>query len=924
MADLRTRIQLAIGYLDITEDIQVPLNYSIAEIQDISSRQGSYSKTIIVPGTHNNNLIFGNLFDVNIINSTFNQNLRQSCMILQDGIPVFEGYLQLLNVTKLNPTQLNPDEQVIYEVAVKDSVGDFYSILQDKLLTDLQETYFDNFNHIYTFSSITQSWTNSVSDVYKYHSYQTADAGYYHLEDFKPSIFAKIYWDRIFNESGYSYEWDSLSGCSFDKLIIPFNGKVPVVDVKPYQFKAGFNSTTNNGPYFANSTYTLLMRFNNDSTNGYFDNGNNYQNTDGIYTSPYNGEGTFRVKYKIGIYIDSPVACTFKALEAVNNSNQPNGTAAAGALLKITAIHHMGDFASGLPIYEIPLGNEIIYQNTFVETAVGDPIVDSIYNVPAALITVSEFITQEFVGVKDLLIGDRVRNWITARFDAAGKWYYTSTGLPLPNNLIPTLKINIGIDYTTTQHTYFLNEAKATFGEGMTVNLYDFIPKQVKQKDFISSIIKMNNLYITRDDSNDKNLIVRTRDEFYDGGAVLDWTQKLQIDNTIKVQFLPDVQNKKVRFSYELGNNVWDKDYQQQRNEIYGQLEYTFANEFVQGIKEIKPIFASTTIINTFFGVPLAGLDGRNPEGPIRILYDSGFYDLNPWGQYWKFEDPFGNVTSYSGISIATHLDNPYNPTIDINFGLFDNATYQNYEIITNNNLFNKYYSRFFQQIESGKLMTCNMRLNSADINKLDFRDKIWIADAYWFINKIIDYNPNGNGLTQVELISIDDALKFVPVSVSKNDSSIQGINFNNGLMNANSIIHKADYNIVGGESDWVQVLGTGNIVQTSSPKNIIVGDNNNIGGTKNLVMGDNNLVQGTGNAILGRDDITLRGNNLVVAAGSFVQYANKVDAGRNIVLNQFSISKPISIISGGRNLVRGYNSGTLESMLSAGRNSVL
>ncbi len=93
-------------------------------------------------------------------------------MILQDGIPVFEGYLQLLNVTKLNPTQINPDEQIVYEVAVKDSIGDFYSTLQDKLLTDLDESYFNNFNHIYTFSNISATWNNTVNDVYKYHNYQ--------------------------------------------------------------------------------------------------------------------------------------------------------------------------------------------------------------------------------------------------------------------------------------------------------------------------------------------------------------------------------------------------------------------------------------------------------------------------------------------------------------------------------------------------------------------------------------------------------------------------------------------------------------------------------------------------------------------------------------------------------------------------------
>ena len=47
-----TKIQLGnLGYLDIDENVSVPLNFSVAEIQDISKRQGGYSKTIKLPGT---------------------------------------------------------------------------------------------------------------------------------------------------------------------------------------------------------------------------------------------------------------------------------------------------------------------------------------------------------------------------------------------------------------------------------------------------------------------------------------------------------------------------------------------------------------------------------------------------------------------------------------------------------------------------------------------------------------------------------------------------------------------------------------------------------------------------------------------------------------------------------------------------------
>ena len=73
-----TQIQLGTkGYLDISQDVPVPLNFSVAEIQDISKRQGGFSKTIELPGTANNNNLFSNLFDVNITDTTFDPNIRE-------------------------------------------------------------------------------------------------------------------------------------------------------------------------------------------------------------------------------------------------------------------------------------------------------------------------------------------------------------------------------------------------------------------------------------------------------------------------------------------------------------------------------------------------------------------------------------------------------------------------------------------------------------------------------------------------------------------------------------------------------------------------------------------------------------------------------------------------------------------------------
>jgi len=224
--------------------------------------------------------------------------------------------------------------------------------------------------------------------------------------------------------------------------------------------------------------------------------------------------------------------------------------------------------------------------------------------------------------------------------------------------------------------------------------------------------------------------------------------------------------------------------------------------------------------------------------------------------------------------------------------------------------------------------MTAKFRLNEYDILNLNFRDKIFISDTYWYLNKIVDYNGNSKeGLTTVELILVDEGIRFNPETTTKEDWVLErpttGVKFDRAITEFTNAT-KYDTNTFGPGVTFTDILGTANIIQGGSKNDLIVGDNNNIGGAKNFVLGSNNVVQGNSNAILGRDNVTVKGNNLVVAAGSFVQYANYIDAGRNIVLSQFGSAKPITNLNAGRNLIRSYYSFSLEHQVSAGRNSIL
>jgi hypothetical protein len=228
------RIQLATGYLDVKEGTAFPLNFQVGDIRDISKRQGNYSKTITLTGSKNNNNLLNHYYDVNIVEGTFNINALTTGSVIQDGIPIMEDVsVQLTSVKKAQLTD-GYEEHVEYEVLIKDSKADFFTAIANKDLTDID---FSDFNHTYDALNVVSRFPNTVVDGFKY--FLPSNSAYtYNTQEFKPAIFAKVYFDRIFADAGFTYDWPTIAYDRFDKLFIPYNGGVDNFDYNDYLVKA--------------------------------------------------------------------------------------------------------------------------------------------------------------------------------------------------------------------------------------------------------------------------------------------------------------------------------------------------------------------------------------------------------------------------------------------------------------------------------------------------------------------------------------------------------------------------------------------------------------------------------------------------------------------------------------------------------------
>ena len=183
------------GYLDVKEDTSFPLNFAVGDIRDFTKRTGTFSKTITLVGSKNNNEMLNHYYDVNIQAGTFDINAITKCAVIQDGIPIIEdALLQLLSVKKTQVTDAY-EQGVEYEVLIKDTRIEFFTAITNAELTDLD---FTDLNHTFTAVDIINSFQNTVTDGFKYVMPFDTD-NVFNVSQFKPAIYAKTYLDRIFS-----------------------------------------------------------------------------------------------------------------------------------------------------------------------------------------------------------------------------------------------------------------------------------------------------------------------------------------------------------------------------------------------------------------------------------------------------------------------------------------------------------------------------------------------------------------------------------------------------------------------------------------------------------------------------------------------------------------------------------------------------
>lgn len=217
--------------VDVNETFSTLLNFAVADVRDFGSKNTTFSKTVLLPGTKRNNKLFGHIFQAgrftfgsngNNIGINFNAAKSADVIIFSENVQCFKGVVRLLEIINYGAGSYE------YEVAFIGELGGLLSAMANKKLEDLD---FSAYDHTYNASNVSGSWLD----------YNAGEGYYYPLIDyggvstnkkdwdiraFRPALFVREYLKKLFEVTGYTYQSDFIDNSAlFDSLIIPHNQK---------------------------------------------------------------------------------------------------------------------------------------------------------------------------------------------------------------------------------------------------------------------------------------------------------------------------------------------------------------------------------------------------------------------------------------------------------------------------------------------------------------------------------------------------------------------------------------------------------------------------------------------------------------------------------------------------------------------------
>jgi hypothetical protein len=685
---ISTEIYIEEQKIDLLQDISTEFTYAIDDVSEFGSRNTSFSKTISIPGTATNNLVFGYIFELNNANFTdntlpnvgynFNVSKQANCKIFIDKVQIFKGTLRILEI-------VIDKETIEYQCSVFGELGGFITTLGNKRLTGninpQDDLDFSAYNHTYSVANISASWDNPGGSGYYYPliDYGNVSTGQYGVAKkdfqyttFRPALYVKQYIEKIFAGTDYTFNCPFFDSDLFKRLIIPHNQT---------------NITAlNNTSLDANADIQLI---------------NTNLNTFVEFTMVTAGSFTLDITKQLFTYTGTPTITTD---------------------IQLTLRGDVTNYNPSLPAFSVILKKD--------GAEIGRQDFDASIN--------------DFMDCNILVSGVNFATNNTMQVEILGNGIFL-------NIILGEVKLT-----TTTP-----SQVQINLGETITIN--DTIPKGIFQTDFFMSIVKMFNLYVYENKFNDKELVISPYVDFYPttSATAEDWTNKIDRAKPLSIKPMSEVNARYYNYKFKTDNDFYGENYRKKYSEGYGDFIFDTEFDFVKETDVLEVIFAASTLYQA------TGQDKVFPaiykksntnsaedrmDSIIRIMQTKKITGVGSW----NIMNTTTNLASYTSYGYAGHLDDPINPTNDINFGAPKEIQFRPNSYPTTN-VFNAFHSPYLAEITSkdSKLLTCFGLLDIVDIFNLDFSKYVYIDGVLFRLNKVENFNPMEYNTTKLSFLKV-------------------------------------------------------------------------------------------------------------------------------------------------------------------------
>ena len=722
---MRTEIYIEGRRLDLTQDLSAEFTYQIDDVKEFSSRESNFSKTIILPGTAQNNKQFGYVFEFGSgnfydeasgnVGYNFNVSKQASCVVYVDRIQIFKGAIRLLEI-------IHDRGNVEYECAIFGELGGFIEAVANNKLEDLD---FSTYDHYWTTDAIRNSWeyASGVTVSGMTASGYYPGSGYYYplidygkvstnkhdwdLQALRPALYVREYIDKIISNAGYTWEGDFLDTQLFRRLVIPNNQRT-------FSTLKSFNFVRRVAPSYE------------------------FNETD----------GTSKL-IRLGI---SDIFADF----TTNANNDVFTYTGANFSGEINIVINVGEWKKDT---SIPFHLDVLV-NGMMQSTITWESSSSFLFVPFSIdrsnpITLATNDTLSF----------QFRHDTASSFEIQVGTANGTFSIKTPKPVVVPYQYNDLIS---------MNESS--------------IPRGIFQIDFFSSIVKMFNLYVTETADKSKHLKITPYIQYYQRALeflatddfltlflvddddyllleegnieILNWTHKLDRSRPYRLKPMSELNGRYFEYKYKPDSDYYNEQYQKKYSLGYADRLEDTGYEFAKDKQTAEIIFSASALV---------GYDGEEKVTPAIFKLSNDVEDRTEHNirilqvkllegvASWAIKNGSSTLVSVTSYGYGGHLDSPDEPQTDINFGAPSELYFELVTQYPSANLFNGYWSEYVAEItdKDSKLLTGFFRLNDVDILNLDFSKLIYIDGALWRLNKVIDYNPIEQDVTKVELLKV-------------------------------------------------------------------------------------------------------------------------------------------------------------------------